>query len=130
MANRSKEKLKLRPALPSDEDWIKKIYAKNKINLGSFDLWSSWKDYIEKRKGQFTVINEIGFIRYAYMKKYFAYVVHEIGVTEECLGHGYGKLLLQSVPVPILLKCNKDNERGNAFYKAMKMDCAGLTATR
>lgn len=110
--------------------WLKKIYAKNKINLGSFDLWNSWKDYLSSAKGEFKVLGEIGFVRYAYMKKYCAYVVHEIGVSDEFMGQGYGKALLHSVPVPILLKCNKDNERGNAFYKAMGMDCAGLTATK
>lgn len=89
----------------------------------------SWKNYLQG-KGYFMVIDGIGFVRYAWMKKYSAFVVHEIGVAEEFKGKGYGGALLNAVPIPILLKCNEDNETGNAFYNSMGMKCAGRTFTK
>jgi GNAT superfamily N-acetyltransferase len=126
------------PAQARDAEWIKKLYAKNKKHLGSFDLFMSWQKYIKERKGFFKTISlvvgkkstDVGFIRYSYMKKYMSYVVHEIAVDEKFLGQGFGTLLLKHVHIPVLLKCNKDNEVGNAFYKKIGMDCAGLTHTK
>lgn len=82
------------------------------------------------KKGRWNVIPFVGFVRYSFMLKYSAYVIHEIGIVEDKLGRGYGTQLLNSVPLPILLKCDKGNDVGNAFYKAIGMNCAGLTATK
>jgi hypothetical protein len=97
----------------------------------------SWQKYMTGSGGEFKVLIDItkdnpqvGFVRYAWMKKYTAYVVHEIGIAEEHQGKGYGSILLTQVPVPVLLKCNSDNEKGNSFYKSMRMNCAGLTHTK
>lgn len=96
----------------------------------------SWQKYIAGHGGEFKVGIQgasgslVGFIRYSWMKKYSAYVVHEIGVFDDFQGLGYGSKLLQQVPIPVLLKCNKDNEKGNDFYKSMCMTCAGVTHTK
>jgi hypothetical protein len=96
----------------------------------------SWQNYMTATKGEFKVGiqvasgSPVGFIRYAWMNKYSAYVVHEIGVFDDFQGLGYGAKLLTQVPIPVLLKCNTDNERGNAFYKDMGMTCAGKTHTK
>lgn len=121
----------MRYAKPQDEPWLKKLYAKNKKEIGSFNLFMSWDNFIKGKRGHFFfVIPNVAFIRYHWMSKYQANVVQEIAVAEDHKGRGYGKELLDNVPLPVLLKCNADNDSGNAFYKAVGMRKSGQCATK
>lgn len=118
-------------ALPTDKEWIEAIYKQNRSELGSFNLFYSWDNYVEgKGNFKFLVIRPFAFVRYGWMKKYDAYVIQEIGVGRSERGKGFGAQLLQAVPTPLLLKCNCDNEVGNAFYKKMGMTLSGNTETK
>lgn len=118
-------------ALPTDKEWIEAIYKQSKSELGSFNLFYSWDNYIAgKGNFKFLVIRPLAFVRYGWMQKYDAYVIQEIGVDKAARGQGNGGLLLKAVPTPLLLKCNQDNETGNAFYKKMGMTLSGETSTK
>lgn len=91
----------------------------------------SWDNYLKGKPGHhFKIIRNIGFVRYHWMNKYQANVIQEIAVAQEHKGKGYGKELLNFVPTPMLLKCNADNDTGNAFYKACGMHKAGECSTK
>jgi GNAT superfamily N-acetyltransferase len=121
----------IEPATIEDKDWIEKIYKQNRKELGSFNLFYSWDNYIDgKGNFKFLVIRPYAFVRYGWMNKYDAYVIQEIGVDVTARGQGHGGMLLRSVPTPLLLKCNCDNETGNKFYERMGMKLSGSTETK
>lgn len=124
--------LTLRKATAQDEQWIAKVYKESKKELGSFNLWQCWEKYLNGKSHEtFTVLsNCAGFVRWGYSKKYQSYIIQDIGVLSEHRGKGYAKLLLDSVPKPLMLKCNMDNANGNAFYQKIGMNQAGETATK
>lgn len=125
----SKTVVRIRPAMTHDENWIKEIYKAEKKHLGSFNLYQSWERYLEGF-GNFNVVPTKAFIRYNWSPKYGAYVVQEIAVHNDCKRQGLANLLIRTVPLPIMLKCNKDNEVGNQFYLSIGMQCAGRTETK
>lgn len=112
-----------------DEFWIKKIYSQSKSELGSFNLFYSWENYLNG-KGKFIVIKGMAFVRYDWSKKYRANVVYEIGTMKEERGNGYGAYIIRFVPPPVLLKCNADNNSGNKFYLSIGMKLSGTTETK
>lgn len=119
-------------ALPSDKEWIEKIYKQSRSELGSFNLFYSWDNYLEgKGNFEFLVIRPFAFVRWGWMNKYNANVIQEIGTLKEHRGKGYSAQLLKAVPTPLFLKCNCDNEAGNAFYSKMGMEkLPGFTSTK
>lgn len=123
--------MKVRKATEADRPFIEKLYRQHKQELGSFNLFWAWDDYLAgKRKSTFVLIEGEGFMRYGYSKRYTAYVLHEIGVDNDSQRKGVGKVLFDHLPRPLLLKCNCDNERGNAFYEKMGMTKVGLSKTK
>jgi len=123
--------MQIRRAIASDADFIKKIHKQHKKEIGSFNLFYSWDYYIKGiNKSVFLIIEDGGSMRFSYMKKYNAYVLHEIGVDNESTRKGVGRALFNALPRPLILKCNMDNERGNAFYEAMGMTKIAKTATK
>lgn len=114
-----------------DREWIEQIYKESKSELGSFNLFYSWDNFLEgKNNFKFHVIRPYAFVRWGWMPKYEANVIQEIGTLKEHRGKGYSAELLRFVPTPLLLKCNCDNEAGNAFYKKMGMELTGNTETK
>ena len=122
--------MKVRAAVKQDEDFIKKLHKQHKKHIGGFNLFWIWDDYINKNKYKYVVIDNGGFMRYGYSKKYNAYVLYEIGVEIENTQKGVGRKLFEYLPKPLMLKCNLDNEVGNKFYEAMGMTLAGKTQTK
>ena len=123
--------MKVRKANKDDADFIKKIHKQYPQELGSFNLFWAWDDYISgKNNTKYLIIDNAGFMRYGYSKKYNAYVLYEIGVDADSKQKGVGKALFKRLPRPLMLKCNKDNTPGNAFYKRMGMTKAGSTQTK
>lgn len=121
----------IRPALASDAEFIKQVYKESRNELGSFDLFMCWQKYLSgKSKEKFDVIPDVGFVRWVQSKKYGCYLLQDVGVLSKHKGKGFGKLLLQHVPTPVMLKCNKTNLVGNEFYKRMGMRKAGVAFTR
>jgi ribosomal protein S18 acetylase RimI-like enzyme len=114
--------MKVRPANIEDEEFIKKLHKQHKEHIGGFNMFWVWDKYVEKKANyKYVVISNCGFMRYGYSKKYSAYVLYEIAVDEESKQNGIGKVLFNNLPRPLMLKCNQDNEIGNAFYMAMNM---------
>jgi len=123
--------MNIRKAIRSDKDYIKKLHKQHAKHIGSFNLYQVWDKYLtEKTNYVYVIIDNMGFMRYGYSKKYNSYVLHEIAVDNECKQIGVGRMLYDYLPKPIMIKCNKDNEIGNKFYLKMNMTKAGVTKTK
>ena len=121
----------IQKATNNHKEFIKEIYKQEKKHLGSFNLYQSWDKYITKESPyKFFVLDGIGFMRYGYSKKYKSYLLQEIGIKEEHKKKGYAKILLNAIPKPLMLKCNFDNDAGNAFYERCGMTKVGKTSTK
>lgn len=121
--------MEIRKALRADEPWIKEIYKQEKKRIGSFNLYKSWESYL-LGKGSFLVIAGIGFVRYTTTKREGMNTIQEIAISKEFKRRGYGRALLEAVPKPFKLKCDKENEEGNAFYLKMGLEKIGVTTTK
>jgi hypothetical protein len=122
--------MNIRLAESSDKDFIKKLYKQSSKEIGSFNLFWTWDKYLSgEAKHKFYVIDNMGFMRIGYSKKYNCYVLYEIAVDVECKQKGVGRKLYDKIPKPLMLKCNKDNYIGNNFYKKMGMTNSGTTKT-
>lgn len=113
-----------------DKDWIKRIYAEAKEELGSFNLFYAWDDFVSGKKGKFIIVRPKAFIRYDYSNKYHSWVIHDIGVAKDYRGTGLAGYIIKFVPTPMLLKCNQSNTNGNLFYQRIGMKLSGTTFTR
>ena len=123
--------MKVRLATKQDEAFIKKMHKQHKKHIGGFNLFWVWDKYIDcTAKYKYVVIDDCGFMRYGFSKKYSAYVLYEIAVDEDTKQRGVGRALYEHLPRPLMLKCNQDNDTGNKFYEAMGMTKAGVTETR
>jgi len=123
--------MKVRPATIRDKEFIKDLYKTNPKDIGDFNLFWVWDKYIEgKAKYKYVVIDECGFMRYGYSRKYNAYVLYEIAVDQEAKQKGTGRAFYEHLPKPLMLKCNQDNEIGNVFYESMGMTKVGVTQTK
>jgi ribosomal protein S18 acetylase RimI-like enzyme len=122
--------MNIRLAKSSDKDFIKKLYKQSSKEIGNFNLFWTWDKYLSgEAKHKFYVIDDMGFMRIGYSKRYNSYVLYEIAVDAECKQKGVGKKLYEKIPKPLMLKCNKDNHIGNKFYKKMGMTKSGTTKT-
>lgn len=123
--------MKVRRAEIKDVELIKKLHKQHSKHIGGFNLFWVWDKYIEgKSKHKYVVIEDCGFMRYGYSKKYSAYVLYEIAVDSETQHKGVGRTLYNHLPKPLMLKCNQNNDVGNAFYESMGMTKVGVTATK
>ena len=123
--------MKIRNATENDAELIKILHKQHKKEIGGFNLFWIWDKYLEGGTTyNYVVIEDIAFMRYGFSKKYKANVLYEIGVDINCTQRGAGRLLFNHLPKPTMLKCNQDNEIGNAFYLAMGMTKAGTTQTK
>lgn len=122
--------MNIRLANANDKDFIKKLHKQSSKHIGNFNLFWTWDKYISgEAKHKFYVIDDMGFMRIGYSKKYNSYVLYEIAVDIDCKQKGVGKKLYDKIPKPLMLKCNKDNDAGNKFYSKMGMTKAGTTKT-
>ena len=113
------------------EELVKSIYKQEKKHLGSFNLYQCWDKYLSKENNnKFWVIDNVGFVRFAFSKKYNSFILHDIGIIAQQKRKGYGKIFLDKLPRPLILKCNADNDKGNAFYKNYGMNKMGNTQTK
>ena len=123
--------MKVRKANINDAEFIKKLHKQHKKHIGGFNLFWIWDKYVEgKAKYEYVIIDEIAFMRYGYSKKYKANVLYEIAVDLDNVKKGAGRVLYNHLSKPLMLKCNKDNDIGNKFYKSMGMTKAGETETK
>ena len=123
--------MKIRKATAQDETFIKKLHQQHKKHIGNFNLFWTWDKFIEgKTNYTFVMIDDCGFMRYGYSKKYKAYLLYEIAVDKDSSQKGVGSLLFNHIPRPLMLKCNADNTIGNKFYIKMGMTKAGITHTK
>jgi len=122
----------LRTATQADVPLMKMIHKNENKHLGSFNLYQVWDKFIggEKVPYTFVVVENKAFCRYGWSKMYQHYVIHEIGVLPEFKRQGISKFILENIPRPLMLKCNVDNEGGNAFYKSCGMRLSGKTETK
>lgn len=123
--------MKIRLANKEDAELIKKIHKQSKDEIGTFNLFYSWDNYLERKNSyKFYVIDEAAFMRYGYSPQKKCYVIKEIGVLEERQGNGYAKKLFDFCKRPLYLTCNTDNEKGNAFYNKMGMKFKGIKTSK
>jgi hypothetical protein len=117
--------MKVRLANIDDALFIKGFYKQHSKEIGDFNLFYVWDDYLTgKAKHKYVVIDDCGFMRYGYSKKYSAFVLYEIAVEEK--KKGVGRAFFEHLPKPLMLKCNQSNEVGNKFYEAMGMTKVGV----
>lgn len=123
--------MKVRRAEIKDKEFIEKLHKEHNKEIGDFNVFWVWDKYIQgKAKHKYMVIEDCGFMRYGYSKKYSAYVLHEIAVDTETQHKGVGRTLYHHLPKPLMLKCNQNNDVGNAFYESMGMTKVGVTSTK
>jgi ribosomal protein S18 acetylase RimI-like enzyme len=131
LINSKLAKLGIAKAGKGQEHLIKLIYKESRKELGSFNLYQCWEKYLSgQSREHFWVYKNCGFVRWVESKKYGGNYIHDIGILKEHRGKSIGKKLLQSIPLPIVLKCNEDNVSGNNFYKAIGMYQSGIAFTR
>lgn len=118
-------------ATRSDEGLIKKIHKESNSELGSFNLFYSWDNFL-KRKGtyKFYVVEGKAFMRYGYSPRMKCYTIKEIGVLKEFRGQGIADLFFNVAKSPLYLTCNIDNDAGNRFYKKMGMKLRGVKSSK
>jgi ribosomal protein S18 acetylase RimI-like enzyme len=123
--------MKVRLATKDDECLIKKIHKESKKEIGGFNLFYSWDNFLKRKtKYLFFVIDGSAFMRYGYSKMLKCYTIKEIGVLNEKKGKGYAKILFSHCKRPLYLTCNTDNETGNKFYEKMGMKLKGQRYTK
>ena len=115
-----------RIATIDDEAFIKRLYKEAKNEIGSFNLYYSWDDFLSgKSPYKFYIVEDeeqlIGFMRFGFSKMIKSYVVKEIAISKEHRGKGWGKKFIERMPKPIYLTCNDDNVNGNKFYETIGM---------
>jgi hypothetical protein len=123
--------MKFRPAIKTDELFVKQVYKECKNEIGSFNLYNCWDDYLmQKTPYKFYISEEIGMIRFGFSKKINAFVVKDFGILNSKQRMGYGEMFFKNLPKPIYLTCNTDNEKGNSFYKKVGMKCIGTKLSK
>ena len=115
-------KYKLRLAEKKDEQFIKRLHKENSKEIGSFNLFYIWDNYLKrKNKYIYHIIEDVGFVRHGYSKQKKAYTIKEIAIDKNYRGKGYAEILFNQCKRPMFLTCNVDNESGNKFYEKMGM---------
>ena len=123
--------MNIRQATKNDEDLIKQIHKESKKEIGSFDLFFVWSNYLKgKTTYKYYIIDDVGFVRFGYSKKYSSNVIYDIAILIKNRNQGYGKKIISRLPKPFILKCNTDNESGNAFYKSAGMKHCGIVKSK
>lgn len=125
----------IRLASKIDADFIKEIHKEAKSEIGSFNLFYSWDNYLQnKTPYKFYIFSDagvdVGFMRFGFSEKIGFNIVKEVGILKKFRGRGYGKKMLNRMPRPIYLTCNDDNEVGNHFYKSCGMRNIGKKKTK
>lgn len=121
----------IRLATKKDEGLIKQIHKESNKEIGSFNLFKCWEDYLQRKTPYvYYVIEERAFMRYGFSKRLKCYTIKEIGVKKEYQGQGLAEQLFKKTKSPLYLTCNEDNERGNRFYKKMGMRLKGKKPTK
>ena len=63
-------KYKLRLAEKKDEQFIKRLHKENSKEIGSFNLFYIWDNYLKrKNKYIYHIIEDVGFVRHGYSKQ-------------------------------------------------------------
>lgn len=123
--------MKIRVARKNDEELIRKIHIESNDELGDFNLFWIWDNFLErKNKYYYYVIDDAAFMRYGYSSQKKCYILKEIGVLKDKQGKGYAQALFNFCKRPLYLTCNLDNERGNKFYKKMGMKLKGVKTSK
>jgi hypothetical protein len=123
--------MKLRLANKQDEEFIKLIYKDCKKEIGSFNLYNCWDDYLKnKTPYKFYVLDEIGMMRYGFSKKLNSFTIKDIGILKLHQGKGYGNIFFKNTCSPLYLTCNFDNINGNKFYEKMGMKKIGQKTSK
>lgn len=130
MSNINIDDVKIRLATKDDEFTIKRFYKESKNEIGSFNLFFAWDDYLSKKSPyNFYMVEHkqeiVGFMRFGFYKRLNSYVVKEVAIDLTKRGMGFGKIFMMKMPKPIYLTCNDDNASGNAFYESIGMVMSG-----
>ena len=121
----------LRLATKEDEPLIKQIHKECKDEIGSFNLYQIWDNYLSRKaKYKYLVYDDCAFVRFGKSRKYKMHTIYDIGVLKSHRGQGIGKKIIDKLPRPLILKCNCDNDAGNAFYKKIGMRLLGKVKSK
>jgi len=121
----------LRLAKKTDQELVKKIHKECKDEIGSFNLYQIWDNYLAgKANFKYLIWDDVAFVRFGKSRKYKMNTIYDIGVLQSQRGKGIGKKIIMALPKPIILKCNCDNDGGNAFYKKIGMRQVGKVQSK
>ncbi len=102
----------IRNATLDDINHIKQIADKNKTELG-FVLRPALMEAVQRGE---LLYNPLGAFCHWHRRRDGVSVIYEICVLKKLRGQGFGKEMIQSLPLPIRLKCLVDNV-ANDFYQ-------------
>jgi hypothetical protein len=123
--------MKVRVATAKDEPLIKQIHSDCKNEIGNFNTYFIWTNYLTgKATYTYYIFDDVGFIRFGYSKKNKINVAYDLGVLAEHRNKGYGKKIFSILPKPLMLKCNTDNVKANNLYKTIGMKHHGVVKTK
>lgn len=129
----------LRFATLADKGWIYQLYSKNKGEIGAFNAFFAWTNYVAGKRleySKFLCYEQKGFVRYGYSKAIDSFIIHEIVVNSEFRREGIAAILFNQVKQTaaaegkkLTLKCHITNTGANNFYNRMGMKVCGESAT-
>jgi ribosomal protein S18 acetylase RimI-like enzyme len=108
----------LRYAHEGDLLAIKRIANQYKSELG-YVMYPALREALKRLELYVAFVGSeiVGFVHW-HLRKDGVRTIYEIATHRDWQGKGVGKMLLNSVPAPVRLKCTIDNVHANVFYKS------------
>lgn len=119
------------PAVPSDGEWIAKLFDSNAAILGNMSggtLFWRWLNSGNPRD-KMVVVRGRGFAHYL-LRNDGVRSLYEIAVDAKSKRQGVGMALLKAVGRPVILKTDASHGESNAFYRAAGLICCGTVKAK
>jgi ribosomal protein S18 acetylase RimI-like enzyme len=110
-------KAKIERATQEDAKWIKKIFDHEKATFWNFNtIW--YRSWLKPEKELWLIVRPFAFA-HCQKRKDGVFNLQEIAVDPAKRRCGFGRLLVESIPGPVILKTETGNEAANALYRSL-----------